>query len=116
MSALLGMSVRERERAAEADALFERGATAELVGRLTDPSWVVRRAVVSALSRLGDVAVEPLIAVLTGDRRNEAAIAAAVDALVSSLGHVDDEALKARALAPTQRSPATAPRFSGGVA
>jgi HEAT repeat protein len=93
MSALLGMSVRERERAAEADALFERGATAELVSRLTDPSWVVRRAVVSALSRLGDAAVESLIAVLTGDRRNEAALAAAVDALVSSLGHVDEKVL-----------------------
>jgi|CZKU01.1.fsa_nt_gi HEAT repeat protein len=102
MTAVLGMSARERERAAEAEALFERRATADLVDRLTDPSWLVRRAVVSALSRLGDEAIEPLIAVLTGDRRSETSIAAAVDALVSSLGHVEEAALR------LARSPNTA--------
>ena len=94
MSALLGMSVRERQRAAEANALFERRATAELIDRLTDPSWVVRRAVASALSRLGDDAIGPLTDLLTGDRRSEAALAAAVDALVSSLGLVEPAATR----------------------
>jgi HEAT repeat protein len=101
MSVLLGVSAKERERAAEADALYERHATAELIARLSDPSWVVRRAVVSALARLGDEAVGPLASVLEGERRNEAAIAAAVDALVSSLGDVDDVAVRlARATNP----------------
>ena len=94
MSALLGMSASERERSAEVDALLERRATAELVDRLTDPSWMVRRAVVSALARLGDDAVGPLCTLLSGERRDESALAAAVDALVSSLGRVEEAVLR----------------------
>jgi HEAT repeat protein len=90
----LGASARDRARAAEAEDLFARHATGELVDRLSDPSWIVRRAVVSALARLGDEAIEPLCDLLRDDRRDESSIAAAVDALVSSLGRVDAAALR----------------------
>ncbi len=93
MSVLLGASVRERERVAETDLLFERGDAPGLVERLSDPSWVVRRAVVSALARLGDKAIAPLRDLLVHRRENEASVAAAVDALVASLGQADAVAL-----------------------
>lgn len=67
----------------------------ELIGMLSDPSWTVRRAVVSALASLGDEAVRPLCTWLREDRTNENAIAAAVDALASSIGSsVTDEVLQ----------------------
>jgi HEAT repeat protein len=90
----LGASAGDRARAAEAEDLYARHATSELVDRLADPSWIVRRAVVSALARLGDEAIEPLCDLLRDDRRNESSIAAAVDALVSSLGRVEAAALR----------------------
>lgn len=94
MKTPLGASAGDRARAAEAEDLFVRRATGELVDRLADPSWIVRRAVVSALARLGDEAIEPLCDLLRDDRRNESSIAAAVDALVSSLGRVEAAALR----------------------
>jgi HEAT repeat protein len=93
MSALLGISARERERAAEAERLFEGRNASALVARLDDPSWVVRRVVVSALARLGDEALEPLRDVLLHRRGNEARVAAAVDALVTSLGNAEQVAI-----------------------
>ncbi len=93
MRAFLGASVRERERSAEAERLFERRDALGLVERLSDPSWVVRRSVVSALARLGDDATGPLHDLLVYHRGNEASVAAAVDALVASLGHADRVAL-----------------------
>ena len=93
MSVPLGVSVRERERAADAETLFERSDALGLVERLADPSWVVRRAVVSALARLGDKATGPLRDLLVHRRGDEASVAAAVDALVASLGQADPIAL-----------------------
>jgi HEAT repeat protein len=54
----------------------------ELLGMLSDPSWVVRRAVVVAISALGESSVEKLCSFLKSHRQSEAAIAATVDALV----------------------------------
>lgn len=85
----LGLSQDDQRRLGEVEALAERGAISELVERLSDPSWAVRRAVVAALARVGEPAVEPLCAALTGDRRDEALLAAAVDALVASCADVD---------------------------
>jgi HEAT repeat protein len=64
-----------------------------LVDLLSEPSWVVRRAVVASLARIGTPAVGPLCAVLAGDRSDEARLAAAVDALVASGGDVDPAVL-----------------------
>jgi HEAT repeat protein len=93
VSGLLGVSTLERQRVVDAEVLFERGDALGLVERLSDPSWVVRRAVVSALARLGDSATQPLRDLLVHHRENEASVAAAVDALVASLGEADQVAL-----------------------
>jgi HEAT repeat protein len=58
----------------------------ELLAGLTEPSWVVRRAVIAALARAGDAAVEPLAALLTTRRDDETRIAAVMDALAASTG------------------------------
>ena len=89
MTAALTVSDKERDRALDIERLFRDRATGPLIERLTDPSWTVRRAVVSALARLGDDAVAPLCDVLRLQRDDEGRLAAAVDALVSSLGKVD---------------------------
>jgi HEAT repeat protein len=68
-----------------------RGAVDGLIALLGDPSWVVRRAVVAALARIGDPAVRPLCDVLAHHRTSEPRLAAAVDALVSSGGDVEPE-------------------------
>ncbi len=92
MNATLIVSASERRRRAEVDALFHARSTHALIDRLDDPSWAVRRAVVSALARLGDDAVDSLCDVLKRRRDHEGRIAAAVDALVGSLGHVEPAA------------------------
>lgn len=58
----------------------------DLIRALSDPSWTVRRAVVAGLASLGDEAVEPICTFLREERTSEAAIAAAVDALSTSIG------------------------------
>ena len=68
-------------------------ATDELVVMLTDRSWAVRRAVVSALAALGAAAVPALCRARVGARDDEARIAAAVDALVASIGAGVDDAV-----------------------
>jgi HEAT repeat protein len=60
-----------------------------LIALLEDPSWSVRRAVISALAELGEAAVAPLIRSLQDDRRDETRIAATVDTLVASAGDVE---------------------------
>lgn len=82
------LSPEEQARAARADALAAsgEGGVQELVQMLDDPSWTVRRSVVANLAALGDVAVSRLCQTLIDRRDNEARIAAAVDALVSSRG------------------------------
>ncbi len=78
----------ERGRVERIDRLVAGGAPsiAELLALLSDPSWSVRRAVVAGLAALGDDAVAPLCAWLQHERSDEHAIAAAVDALATSLG------------------------------
>ena len=73
------------------------------MGRLSDPSWVVRRAVVASLARIGS-AVDQLCAVLVGERTDEALLAAAVEALCASTGDADDAVLR---LLGDEQSPAT---------
>jgi HEAT repeat protein len=87
----LGLSSRDRSGMVEVQELASSGAASvpALVALLSDPSWVVRRAVVTALARIGTAAVAPLCDTLRGDRTNEARLAAAVDALVASGGEVE---------------------------
>lgn len=65
------------------------GSLSELLEMLTDPSWIVRRAVVQTLALMGNEAIEPLCDILRTKRDSEARIAAAVDALVMSRGQAD---------------------------
>ena len=78
----------ERGRIDQVDRLVAVGARGvrDLINSLSDASWTVRRAVVAGLASLGDDAVEPLCAFLREERTSEAAIAAAVDALSTSIG------------------------------
>lgn len=92
----LTLTETERRRLEEVDALATRGVEAlpRLLPQLTDPSWVVRRAVVAAVAALGDLAVDRLADLLRTRRDDETRIAAVVDALVASVGHVDEAALR----------------------
>ncbi len=89
----LTLTDAERARAQQVDLLVALGADGvpELVDLLTDPSWVVRRAVIAGLASLGDAAVGPLCEALILRRDDEARIAAAVDALVASVGRVEEQ-------------------------
>ncbi|WP_437784403.1 HEAT repeat domain-containing protein [Sorangium sp. So ce1097] len=91
----LSVSEPERQRVELVDRLAASGAPGvpALVEMLADPSWTVRRAIVASLAALGDAAVRPLCACLSERRDSEARIAAAVDALVASLGDVDGPVL-----------------------
>lgn len=84
----------ERGRLGSVERLRDKGAGSvkELLGMLTDPSWVVRRSVVDALATLGEAAVEPLCELLRTRREDEARIAAAVDALSASRAASTDQA------------------------
>ncbi|RKH58757.1 HEAT repeat domain-containing protein [Corallococcus aberystwythensis] len=87
----LSLSADDRARVEEVEQLARQGPVSlpVLVDGLDAPSWAVRRAVVSALARLGTPSVEPLCDVLRHRRDNEARIAAAVDALVAATGEVE---------------------------
>ena len=84
------LTAEEETRIARVDARAAAGEVEPLIAMLTDPSWTVRRAVVAALASLGDAAVGPLCVALQTTRDSEARIAAAVDALVASIGHADE--------------------------
>jgi HEAT repeat protein len=90
-SAAFGLSSDDRGRMEEVQRLARAGSAgaAELSEHLSDPSWVVRRAVVAALARIGTPAVRVLVDVLKHQRRSETRLAAAVDALVASTGEVE---------------------------
>src|SRR6185369_11926875 len=87
----LSLSEAERRRVEEVGRLTAAGAAsvAPLMDMLADPSWTVRRAVVAGLGSLGEPAVRALCAYITTRRADEAALAAAVDALVASVGPAD---------------------------
>ena len=99
-----GLSQEDRGRVEKIQHLTQAGAgsIAALIVLLNDPSWAVRRVVVTALARIGTPAVWPLCQVLVGDRASEACLAATVDALVASSGDVDDAVLElaAQTMAP----------------
>jgi HEAT repeat protein len=99
------VSAEDNGRVEDIQRLTRGGAAsvAPLVGWLGEKSWAVRRAVVTALARIGTPAVGPLCALLEGDRRDEARLAAAVDALTQSSGAVD---AAVSALAETSKNPA----------
>lgn len=92
----LGVSSRDESRMDEVRALAASGApgVAALIGLLSEPSWVVRRAVIGALARMGAPAVQALCVLLSGDRASERLLAAAIDALVLSSGDVEAAVLK----------------------
>jgi HEAT repeat protein len=92
----LALTEAERTRAHEVAEMATRGASAlgDLVMRLDDASWTVRRAVVAALASMGDPAVGRLCDILREHRDNETRLAAAVDALVASSGDVETAALR----------------------
>lgn len=78
----------EHRRIERIDRLVLQGGASvgELIAGLADASWTVRRAVIAGLAALGDDAVGPLCGWLRSQRSSERAIAAAVDALSSSVG------------------------------
>ncbi|HTB72442.1 MAG TPA: HEAT repeat domain-containing protein [Polyangiaceae bacterium] len=88
--ATFSMSAQDRARVEQVEALARQGreGLGELIALLDDPSWVVRRAVVAALARLGDDALGPLCDVIRFHRSNEARLAAAVDAVAASSGNI----------------------------
>src|SRR4051812_21597330 len=81
----------EQTRFANVQRLSENGSESisNLLEMLTDPSWIVRRSVVEALARSGDLSVGPLIDLLVHKRDSEARIAAVVDALSTSTSQVE---------------------------
>lgn len=85
-SSPLVLSTADRERITVVDRLGLEERADALVALLSEKSWAVRRAVVAALARMGEPAVEPLAQVLTSARDDEAVLAAAVDALAASRG------------------------------
>ena len=89
------LSEPEQQRVSAVDRLAALGeeAVGELTEMLTDRSWTVRRAVVGSLAAAGDAAVGPLCDLLRSRRDDEARIAAAMDALVASIGQPRGELL-----------------------
>jgi HEAT repeat protein len=86
VSGPFSLTVDEQARISRIDELVARVAVSELIETLSDSSWTVRRAAVAGLAALGDDAVAPVCAWLATRRTSEHAIAAAVDALVASIG------------------------------
>ena len=82
------LSSTEQQRVDAVDRLAASGDAGldELVAMLTDGSWTVRRAVVGSLAAAGQGAVAALCEVLRAQRDDETRIAAAMDALVGSIG------------------------------
>ncbi|WP_394828089.1 HEAT repeat domain-containing protein [Pendulispora albinea] len=102
----LTLSPEDRVRVERVESLVRKGAEAipSLLEMLADPSWVVRRAVTAALARAGDPAIPGLVRILRARDANEALLAAAVDALASSVGNVTEPLL---ALTDETEKPAT---------
>ncbi len=86
-----GLSSRDELRVNEVQALAASGVAGvgPLVALLSEPSWVVRRAVIGALARIGAPALNALCEVLGAERTNERLLAATVDALVLSTGEAE---------------------------
>jgi HEAT repeat protein len=100
----LVLSPEDRARVEEIEELARAGAESvdELLALLDEPSWAVRRAVVSALAALGDPAVPGLVDIVAHRRDNESRLAAAVEALVASRAAVEPKMME---LARTATSP-----------
>ena len=86
----LALSGNERERVERVDRLVASGTAGlpSLIELLDEPSWSVRRAVVSGIASLGEASIAPLCHSLKTDRKSEARIAATVDALVACAADV----------------------------
>jgi HEAT repeat protein len=89
--ASIAVTERERGRLEHVTRLAAAGelGIAELIALLEDPSWSVRRAVISALAEVGDAALEVLFLELRDQRSDETRIAATVDVLATSVGDVE---------------------------
>lgn len=79
----------DARRTDEVQSLAREGRIDQLIDRLDDPNWPVRRAVVTALATAGDAAVAPLCDALAHRRDNEGRIAATVDALAALAADAD---------------------------
>ncbi len=90
------MSEAEAERVGRVRQLGHLGdqSVDTLVDQLDDSSWVVRRAVIEELSRLGNATVKPLCDALRQRRDNESRLAAIVDTLAASTTEVDNPMLE----------------------
>jgi len=86
---------RDRERVARVKVLRDDGAEAvpELLGELVEPSWAVRRAVVSALAEGDRATATALCGALRSTRESEPMLSGIVDALSSSTEDVHGELL-----------------------
>jgi HEAT repeat protein len=89
----LPVTAAERERVERIDRLYASGAASvgQLIAQLEDPSWAVRRAVVSCLAAFGDESLPALLEHLCNKRGDENVLAALVEALVMSTGAVEDK-------------------------
>jgi HEAT repeat protein len=86
------LSAEDRTRVAEVHQLVLVGgekSVEQLIARLDDRSWAVRREVVFALAQLGEAAIPAMIQTLVTRRDLEARIAALVEALAASRGNPD---------------------------
>ncbi len=103
--ASLSLSAQDRARVEQVEALArrDRDGLPALLPLLDDPSWAVRRAVVAAIARLGEVALGPLCEILRSQRNSETRLAAAVDAIAASSGNVMPAMLE---LAQSSHNPA----------
>ncbi len=100
----LVLSPEDRARVEEIEELARAGPESahELLALLDEPSWAVRRAVVSALASLGSAAVPGLVDIVLRRRDNETRLAAAIEALVASRAPVESELMH---IARTAKSP-----------
>jgi len=95
-SGMAGQRASEHERLERVSLLARGGLAAlpELIEQLVEPTWAVRRAVVSALSQAEPAAVPLLCQALRLGRENEAKLAGLVDALSASTQDIDEQVLE----------------------
>jgi HEAT repeat protein len=88
----LTLSADDSARIRAVEAIVAAGgerAVGELIARLGDSSWAVRRSVVAGLAQLGPVGATAMTASLRDHRDDETRLAALVDALSASRGDID---------------------------
>ena len=92
----IALTADEQARMQRVDRLVALGeaGSSPLIDMLADPSWSVRRAVVSGLAAIGPSVASPLCELLRCRRDHEGRLAAAVDALVACPGPIDEQIVR----------------------